>query len=56
MKCLNEELIQEYIDGELTDSQNKKIDSHLSACAACRVCGCGGAGARRSGPCASPDS
>ncbi|WP_028778583.1 DUF4179 domain-containing protein [Shimazuella kribbensis] len=36
MKCISEELLLAYLDGECTAEENKKIDQHLSACADCQ--------------------
>ena len=36
MKHLNDKTIQSYIDNELPESDRKKVEMHLKACASCR--------------------
>jgi anti-sigma factor RsiW len=35
MNCINEQLIQRYIDAELDAGENEQIEGHLSGCPAC---------------------
>lgn len=37
MKCIDEELLFAYLDGECTVEENKKMDEHLSTCADCQA-------------------
>ena len=36
MKCFRPEMIEFYIDGELSEADKKKVEAHLSECPACR--------------------
>ena len=36
LKCLSEELIQQWIDGELNEEQQAQVSQHLAKCVACR--------------------
>jgi uncharacterized membrane protein YvbJ len=35
MSCIDEQLLQEYIDGECSVNEAKRIEQHLSACSEC---------------------
>lgn len=35
MKCINDELIQKYIDGEATIHEKEMIEKHISSCTTC---------------------
>lgn len=36
MTCIDEKLLQEYIDGECSDQEKIKVEEHLASCTLCR--------------------
>ena len=36
-KCLSDEILQQYIDEELTNEQMRNVETHLSTCESCKL-------------------